>query len=68
MGGVAPVQNDYGAVGMDSTTGKASLAGDIKAIDTLASFGRTVLGAVGTDAVVIDAAITGGKIVTGALA
>jgi len=68
MGGVAPVQNDYGAVGMDSTTGKGSPSGDIKAIDTLASFGRTVLGAVGTDAVAIDAAITGGKIVTGALA
>lgn len=42
--------------------------GDIKATDTLASFGKTVMTAVGVDQATIDYAIVSGKVVPGALA
>jgi hypothetical protein len=42
-----PVQKDFGALPIDSTTGQAAPGGDIRALDTLASFGRTMLAAVG---------------------
>jgi hypothetical protein len=58
--------NDYGAVGIDSATGAAG--GDIKPVDTLASFGKTVLQAVGANETFINSTITSGKVVSGALA
>jgi hypothetical protein len=49
MGAVTPVDRDYGATAMSSTTGVGSSNGDIRAIDTLAAFGQTMLAAVGAD-------------------
>jgi len=68
VGGVAPVQGDYGAVAIDSNSGKASTGGDIAAFNTLSSFGRTMMAAVGVDPQAIATEITGGKVITGALA
>lgn len=68
FGGVAPVGTDYGAVPMRSTTGAGAVDGDIAAIDTLASFGKTVLAGLGMDAKALQAALPAGKVVSGALA
>jgi hypothetical protein len=64
VGGVGPVQNDYGATGIDSTTGASTTTGDIAAADTLASFGKTMLASVGAD----TSPVMSGKVVTAALA
>jgi len=66
IGGVGPVGADYGALAINSQSGAAG--GDIAPPDTLASFGKTALASVGIDPTVIDAAISSGKVVTGALA
>ena len=42
--------------------------GDIAPTDSLASFGKTVMAAVGIDSTTIGSAINGGKVVQGALA
>jgi len=68
IGGLAPVAKDYGATAIDSKSGLASSEGDISAGDTLASYGQTLLAAVGADAGSIGAQISAGKVVTGALA
>jgi hypothetical protein len=68
IGGIAPVQNDYGALAVDSKTGTGAASGDIKAVDTLASFGKTMLAAVGADPGVISALVSSGQTVTAALA
>jgi Protein of unknown function (DUF1501) len=68
VGGLAPVDKDYGATAVDSKTGLSSAKGDINAIDTLASYGQTLLAAVGVDATTIAAQITSGKVVSGMLA
>jgi hypothetical protein len=64
IGGVAPVAQDYGALPIDSKSGAGTANGDISALATLASFGKTALAAVGAD----PAQIATGQIVTGALA
>ncbi len=61
IGGVAPVGNDYGCTGINASTG--AVGTDIVAGDTLASFGKTMLQAVGGD----PTQITGGQVVAGAL-
>jgi hypothetical protein len=68
IGGVAPVQGDYGALAIDSKTGAGSSGGDISAVDSLASFGKTVLAAVGVDSATIGANITSGQVIAPALA
>ena len=68
IGGIAPVQKDYGALAIDSKTGAGAASGDFKAVDTLASFGKTMLAAVGIDAGVIGSQILVGQTVTAALA
>jgi hypothetical protein len=68
VGAVVPVQNDYGAVAIDSKTGLGASSGDIAAFNTLPSFGRTMLASVGVDAQTIGTEITAGKVITGALA
>jgi hypothetical protein len=67
VGGLTPVAKDYGATGIDSKTGAASSTGDISSIDTLASYGRTLLAAVGVESSVIETQITSGSVVTGVL-
>jgi hypothetical protein len=67
VGGVAPAKKDYGAVAIDSKSGRGGASGDIAASETLPSFGKTMLAAVGTDAKTIDGLISDGKVVQGAL-
>jgi hypothetical protein len=68
IGGVAPVANDYGATAIDSKTGKSTTSGDISATATLASFGKTILAAIGTDPAAISTQITAGTTIPSALA
>lgn len=68
IGGVAPVGNDYGATAIDAATGAASPSGDVPALKSLASFGQTMLAAVGVPPATLSADVTTGKVVTGALA
>jgi hypothetical protein len=68
MGGVAPVGSDYGATTMSSTTGAGGSSGDIRAVDTLAAFGQTMLAAVGADPSVITSPSGTSKVVAAALA
>ncbi len=58
----------YGALPIDSRTGQGSATGDIHAVDTLASFGRTMLAGVGVDPAVITSPITSGQVIGPALA
>jgi hypothetical protein len=68
IGGVAPNAKDYGALPIDSKSGAGTPSGDIAALDTLPSFGRTMLAAAGVAADAIDAEIKQGATVTAALA
>ena len=67
VGGVAPVGGDYGAVAIDSKTGKAASGGDVAAVDTLASFGQTMLAGLGVAPDAISREVTKGKVIAGAL-
>ncbi len=68
IGGVGPIDKDYGALPIDSKTGKGALEGDIPAASTLASYGRTMMAAFGVDPSVISAEITSGQVISPALA
>jgi hypothetical protein len=68
VGGVAPVGSDYGALPIDSKSGRGVAGADIAAVDTLASFGKTALAAVGADPSVLSTTIASGKVITPALA
>ncbi len=68
IGGVGPVGTDYGALAIDARSGAGGPGGDIAAGNTLASFGKTALAAVGIDQAAIDAAIELGQVVPAALA
>ena len=58
FGGIAPVGNDFGATKI----------GTIAPLDSLASFGQTIMSAVGIEAATITKVITSGKVITEALA
>jgi hypothetical protein len=62
------VAGDYGALAIDSSTGKGSSSGDVNPIETLAASGQTMLAAVGVAPSTIATQITGGKVIAGALA
>ena len=68
IGGVGPVAPDYGALAIDSKSGKGIASGDVAANETLGSFGKTVLAAVGVDAAPIEKQVTQGKVIPAALA
>ena len=68
IGGVAPVQNDYGALPVDSKTGAGAASADIRAIETLGSFGKTMLAAVGVEPAVVASSIATGQVIAPALA
>ncbi len=68
IGGLAPLAGDYGALPIDSKSGLGSASGDIQAVDSLASFGKTVMAAVGVDAATIGSTITSGQVINPALA
>jgi len=67
IGGVAPVGTDYGALAIDSKSGAASTSGDISPVNSLASYGQTMLAAVGVSPAVISSDVAIGSVVTGAL-
>jgi len=68
VGGVIPVGKDFGAQNVDSKTGQAATGGDISANETLASFGRTMLTAVGVDPAVVATQVVSGKVIASSLA
>jgi len=68
MGGVIPLKGDYGALAIDSATGEGTASGDVAADETLSSFGRTMLTAVGVDAATTNSAIISGTVIGAALA
>jgi hypothetical protein len=68
IGGVGPVGTDYGALPVDSQSGAGRAGGDISPIDTLGSFGRTMLAAVGVDPQVVSSQVLLGQVVSAALA
>jgi hypothetical protein len=67
IGGVGPVSGDYGAMAIDSTTGAGSASGDVKAVDTLASFGKTMLASIGVESAAVETAIPAGRVIKAAL-
>jgi len=68
IGGVGPVQKDYGALAIDSKTGKGVAGGDVGPLESLSSFGKTMLASVGVEGAVIDVQVTSGKVIGAALA
>jgi hypothetical protein len=68
IGGVAPFQGDYGATAIDSKTGTGSTSGDVQPLGSLASFGQTMLAAVGVAPALISSDVSSGTVITGALA
>jgi len=68
IGGVAQVAGDYGAVDIDATSGAPTPGGNIKAIDTMTSFAKSVMTAFGGDPTVISQQITGGAVVPAMIA
>jgi len=68
IGGVTPLQGDYGALPVDSKSGAGNAGGDIAAVNTLGTFGKTLLAGVGVDDTVIDANIQVGQVLAPALA
>lgn len=67
IGGITPVDGDYGAMPIDSNTGLGSASGDVSALATLAAFGQTALVGCGVDAGVAAAQIPTGKVIKTAL-
>jgi hypothetical protein len=67
IGGVGPFAKDYGALAIDSKTGKGAAGGDVTPVQSLPSYGRTLLSAVGVDNATLDAEIQGGTIIGAAL-
>ena len=68
IGGVGAVAGDFGALAIDSKTGKGVAGGDIPAASTLASFGRTILAGVGAEEATVSAQILSGQVIAPALA
>lgn len=67
IGGVAPVAGDYGALAIDSKTGKGTPSGDILPANSLPSFGQTMLASVGVAPATIARLVNKGQVITGAL-
>jgi uncharacterized protein (DUF1501 family) len=67
IGGVGPVESDFGALGIDSSTGKASDSGDIDPLTSLESAGKTLAAALQVPPDRIEKRIASGKVVTSAI-
>jgi len=67
IGGVDVVDQDFGAVGIDSKTGKADPNGDIAPLASLESAGKTLAAALQVPSDRIEARINAGKVVSAAL-
>ena len=69
IGGVAPgAGEEYEAVAIDSKSGQGSASGDVTPAASLASWGQTMMAAVGIDTTTITQAIPSGLMISGALA
>jgi hypothetical protein len=69
MGGVAPVAGDYGALPIDSKTGKGVPGGDVPALATLPSFAVTMLtGLTGLAPSATTPLVSGGQVISASLA
>jgi hypothetical protein len=68
IGGVAPKAGDYGALAIDSASGRGDASGDIAFEDTLGAVGKTIGAALGVDPKVLDDQILQGKAIGAALA
>jgi hypothetical protein len=68
IGGVAPVQGDYGALDVNPQSGAGAAGGSIKAVDTLAAFGMTMLASIGADPTAITSPQSSAAVVEAALA
>jgi hypothetical protein len=68
IGGLAPVETDYGALPIDARTGGGGPGGDIRPVDSLAAFAQTVQAAVGVDATLIRSPRGTAKVVDAAIA
>jgi hypothetical protein len=68
IGGLAPVGTDFGALPINSKTGAGTPSGDVAPRDSLASFGRTMLAAVGADEAAQTTNVTSGQVIAAALA
>ncbi|HMJ10132.1 MAG TPA: DUF1501 domain-containing protein [Polyangiaceae bacterium] len=68
VGGLAPFEDDFGSVGIDSASGRALESGaDIPYEETLSSVGKTIGAAVGVTRPVLDEAIEAGKVISASL-
>jgi hypothetical protein len=70
VGAVTPVQTDYGCTPINSQTGAGNSSGDVKAVDTLAAYGQTMLAAVGASQTAVNSIVSPsgtGKVIAGAL-
>lgn len=67
IGGVDVVDNDFGAVAIDSKTGKGGAGGDVDPLQSLESAGKTLAAAVQVPNDRIELRINAGKIVSAAL-
>ncbi len=68
IGGVAPLQGDYAATAIDSKSGAGATSGDVSPVASLASFGQTMLAAVGVSPSIVTTNVTSGTVISGALA
>jgi hypothetical protein len=67
IGGVGPVDSDYGALAIDSSTGRGGDGGDIDPLTSLESAGKTLAAALQLPSERIEQRISGGKVVSAAL-
>jgi len=67
IGGLRPYNGDYGAMPINSQTGRADLAGDVPFGDTLGALGKTLGAALGVSEGTLTENISTGRIVRGAL-
>lgn len=68
IGGLGVVGNDFGALPIDPTSGAGAPGGAVAPTESLASFGKTMMTAVGIDAAYTSKVITSGTVITKAIA
>jgi hypothetical protein len=68
IGGIGPVDGDFGALAIDSTSGKGGAGGDIDPLSSLESAGKTLAAAVQVPSDRIETRINAGKVVAAAIA
>ncbi|HVY25505.1 MAG TPA: DUF1501 domain-containing protein [Polyangiaceae bacterium] len=68
IGGIGPVDGDFGALAIDSASGKGGDGGDIDPLASLESAGKTLAAAVQVPSDRIETRINAGKVVAAAIA